>query len=679
MLQKYVENKKNYLFDFQKNKKIPNFTASKKRLHVDFYSSYLKTCFRMKILHRFMLKQFMGPFVAAFFIVIITLLMQFLWKYIDDLVGKGLEVSVFCELLLYNSLMLSNMAFPLAVLLASIFTLGNMGENYELIALKAAGISLQRIVFPLIVLSFVISISAFAVANNVVPWAWLKWRTLIYDIQQQRPELRIQEEIFFNEIEGYSIRIGKRDYKTNMLYEMWIYDHTDKVGNVSVIIADSGRMAMSADKRFLEMTLFNGHSYQDIVDPKKPASRQNKNYPFRHDFFDKQVFRIVLPNYGLERSDEQLFRSGAQMMNLPQLANEIDSFSKIINSQEQQLRMTVKPVYDNPTLKNIPVDTTLRKKIPDDFWVAFNQMSKQKRQTAVKEAVNNARSQKDQVAGLIYDLDDKNKRIWRFKIEWHRKFTVAIACFIFFFIGAPLGAIIRKGGLGTPIIIAVIFFVLYYVISMIGEKSAKEGALTPFSGMWLSAFIILSIGIFLTLMATRDSPIFNQELYLNYIKKGLSFIFVAQHKSRPEIVCQFTSIDLMPENMLAKLEKLSQLCKGYLEGDFRKSLKIREIWHKQQDMELAEIGSRYDHIRTILKESDIEMIRETVIEYPRVSLHDYKIKKISSLLVVTAAVIFPVWFYLYVKAWIQKYTLRNDLRNMISANRNLINELNSIV
>jgi len=633
----------------------------------------------MKILHRFMLKQFMGPFVVAFFIVIITLVMQFLWKYIDDLVGKGLEITVLCELLFYAAVTLSNMAFPLAVLLASIFTLGNMGENYELIALKAAGISLQRIVLPLIVLSFVISISAFAVANNVVPWAWLKWRTLIYDIQQQRPELRIQEEVFYNEIEGYSIRIGERNFKTNMLYDMRIYDHTERAGNVSVILADSGTMAITADKRYMEVTLYSGHSYVDVVDPKKPTSQQSKNYPFRHHFFETQVFRIVLPNYGLERSDDQLFRSGAKMMNLPQLTKEIDSLSKIIHNQERQLRAIVKPVYDNSTLKGLPADTTLREKIPDNFWTGFNQTSKQQRQTAIKDAVNNARSQKDQVAGLIYELDDKNRRSWRFEIERHRIFTVAIACFIFFFIGAPLGAIIRKGGLGTPIIIAVIFFVLYYVISMIGEKSVREGAMTPFAGMWFPAFIILSIGFFLTLMATRDSSIFNQELYVNYIKKGLSFIFVAQQKSRPEVVCQLTSADLMPENMIAKLEKLSQLCKRYLEGDFRKHLKLINIWYQQEDAELAEIGRRYDHIRATLKESDVEMIRETVVEYPRVSLHDYKIKKVSKALVAAVVVIFPVWFYLYVKTWIQKYTLRNDLRNMMSANRNLINELNSIV
>lgn len=634
----------------------------------------------MKILYRFMLKQFMGPFVAAYFIVIFTLVMQFLWKYIDDLVGKGLEISVLGELLLYAAIFSSNMAFPLAVLLASIFTLGNLGENYELIALKSAGISLQRIVSPLIVLSIVISSGAFVFTNNVVPVAYLKWRTLIYSIQQQRPELRIQEDVFYNEIEGYSIRIGKRNYKTNMLYDMTIYDHTDNAGNVNVTLADSGRMAVSADKRFMEVTLFSGHRYaEEMVDARKPVSQQNKRYPFSRNYFDKQVFRIVLPNYGLERSDEQIFKSGAQTMNLPQLTAEIDSFSKIIITQERQLRMMVQPVYEISMVKGLPLDTTLRAKVPDDFWTGFHQMSKQKRQSAVREAVNNTRSQKDQVAGLIYELDDKNRRTWKFEIEWHRKFTVAIACFIFFFIGAPLGAIIRKGGLGTPIIIAVVFFVLYYVISMIGEKSAREGAMTPFAGMWMSGFIILAIGIFLTMMATRDSPIFNQELYLNYIKEGLSFIFVVQHQSRPEMVYTLTSTDLMPENMIAKLEKLSHLCKRYLEGDFRKRLKFNKIWQQQEKSELAEIGRCYDHIRAILKQVDIDMIRETAIEYPLVSLQDYRIKKVPAPLMAAAAVVFPVWLYLYTKTWIQKFTLRNDLQNMMSANRNLINELNSIV
>ena len=632
----------------------------------------------MKILHRFMLKLFVGPFVGAFAIVIFTLLMQFLWKYIDDLVGKGLDLSIIGELLFYQSVMLSVMAFPLAVLLASIFTLGNMGENYELIALKSSGISLQRIVFPLIITSFIIASGAFFCANNSIPWAWLKWRVLIYDIQQQRPELKIQEGIFYNEIDGYSLRIGSRNYKTNMLYDITIYDHTQKAGNLKVILADSGLMQMTADKRFLELTLHSGHGYEDVLEKDKRGIKKNENYPFSRNFFEKQILRMELPGYDLERSDEESFKTIYQALNLESLTTMIDSLSKVIETQENQLRATVQPAYRSPELLNIPIDTTLRSKVPDNFMVEFNKQTKAKRQNALKEAVNNARSQKEQVAGLIYELDIHNKRTWRYEIAWHQKFTMPFACFIFFFIGAPLGAIIRKGGIGTPIIIAVLFFVMYYVISMIGEKSAREGALTPLNGIWMSTFILFTIGVFLTWMATRDSSIFNIELYANYMKKALNIIFVTQ-APRQELEYTATQTDLSPENMILKLEELSLLCKIYLEGDFRKYIRLSKIWSYTENNALIKIASQYDYIRAIIKQSDVEMIRETVAEYPNAGLHEHKIRKTSKWQPAAAAVIFPVWLYLYLKAWIQKYSLRNELQNIMVANRNLINELNSTV
>jgi len=298
---------------------------------------------------------------------------------------------------------------------------------------------------------------------------------------------------------------------------------------------------------------------------------------------------------------------------------------------------------------------------------------------AVQEAVNNVRSQKDQVAGLTYELESKNKQIWRYEIEWHYKFTISISCFIFFFIGAPLGAIIRKGGLGTPLIIAVLFFVLYYVISEIGKKSAREGAMTAFEGIWMSTFIIFTVGVFLTWMATRDSSIFNQELYVNYIKKGLNFIFIIHRTSRPEIDYRASSTDLAPENMIVKLEELSRLCTLYLEEDSRKVLRFSKIWFDQEDRTLVELGNKYDHICELLKQSDVDMISESVEEYPRAALQNCKIKMISRWQVVAVAIIFPVWFYLFLKVWIQKYSLRNELRNITGANRNLINELNSIL
>ncbi len=625
-----------------------------------------------------MLKQFMGPFIMAFLIVVFTLLMQFLWKYIDDLIGKGLALSVIGELLLYTSAQLSIMAFPLAVLLASIFTMGNLGENYELIALKAAGISLQRIILPLIVLSCVIAGGAFVFANNVTPVTNLKMRTLIYDIQQQRPELQIREGIFYNGIEGYSIRIGRRNYKNNQLYDLRIYDHTKKVGNTSVILADSGHMAVTTDKRFLEIILYHGHSYVDMVD-RSTINKPLKTYPFRHDFFDKQIFRMTLPGFDLIRSDEQIFKQSYQMMNLNQLKYTIDSLDVVIGTQEDQLRKMVQPTYRTPELAQMSVDTSLRTKVPDNFMANFDKETKAKKQMAIREAINQARAQKDQFAGVIYELDDKNKRSWKYEIEWHRKFTMSLACIIFFFIGAPLGAIIRKGGIGTPVIIAVIFFVLYYVVSMIGEKSAREGAMTPFEGMWMSTFIVLPIGVFLTYQATRDSSIFDRDLYLSYIKKGLNFIFVTHRSPRHDILYEADRTDLMPESMIDKLDELSHQCNLYLDENLGKIMRFSKIWYKNEDTKLTEIGNRYDNLKAILQQSDIDMIKETVEEYPRASLRNYKIKKTAGWQPIAAAIIFPVWIYLYLKAWIQKVGLRNELKSITGANRNLINELNSII
>jgi lipopolysaccharide export system permease protein len=626
----------------------------------------------MKILHRFMLKQFIGPFVLIFLIMVFILLMQFLWKYIDELIGKGLELSIIGEFLLYSAVSLTAMAFPLAVLLASILTLGSMGENYELIALKAAGISLQRIVLPLVILSCVIAISAFAFINNVTPYTNLKMRTLLDGIRHQRPELQLREGMFSNVIDGYSIRIGHKDYKTNQLYELKIYDHTEKLGNVSVILADSGNMMVTSDKRFLEVTLYSGHRYQDMADGKT-----HKTYPFSHQFFDKEIFRMALPDFDFERSDEQIFKKGYQMMNLNQLTYTVDSLSHILDNQEILLRKMIKPAYqkDYP-VPPPPMDSVRRAKIPDDFMPVFDRQSKQKRLTAIQTAIGDIRSQKDQFTVQVYEREGITKQTWRYDVEWHRKFTLSLACIIFFFIGAPLGAIIRKNGLGTPIIIAVLFFVVYYVISMIGEKSAKGGSLLPIWGMWLSTGIVLPISIFLTYLATRDSSIFNQDMYLNHIKKGLAFIFAVRRNPRPQVFVQITEHEQQPEAMIARIEQLSQKCKSYLNKNLKKTLKSKDIWWEtkgaEDDRLLAAIGKEYDYLNALLHRSSING-GETVAEYPRVSLRDFRIKIPDWWQFISNY----VFWFCYIKAWVQRDSLRSELEQIISANENLINEINA--
>lgn len=483
----------------------------------------------MKRLHKLILSSFLGPFIFTFFIVVFLLLMQFLWKYIDDLVGKGLEMHVITELLMYTAASLVPMAIPLAVLLASLMNMGSLGENYELTALKAAGISLQRIMRPLIMLSFLIALIAFLFSNYVLPVTNLKMRSLLYDIQQQRPELQIREGVFYNGIENYSIYIGKKDYKTNLLRNIKIYDHRERRGNTSVTIADSGYMRITSDKKYLLVTLFSGIRYSDVIDKRRGPYRSN-TYPFQRDKFAKQIIHIELSGFGLTRTDEELFKQSYQMLNMEQLTYFADSCYNDVEVRSGSLKNTLKTstiFQNNPEMLRSTVinDTSAvkPKMLSTNFDSLFANLTTIEKQSVVSVALSMARDGKSYVVSSFMNNDDTIRRARKYDIEWHRKFTLSIACFIFFFIGAPLGAIIRKGGLGMPVVVSVAFFVLYYMISISGEKFAREGVLTPFWGMWLSALILLPVGVFLTYKATTDSAILNMDTYINFFKwvKGL--------------------------------------------------------------------------------------------------------------------------------------------------------------
>jgi lipopolysaccharide export system permease protein len=448
--------------------------------------------------------------------------MQFLWKYIDDLVGKGLEFHVITELLVYTAASLIPMAIPLAVLLASLMNMGSLGENYELTALKAAGISLQRIMRPLIILCFFIALIAFLFANYVLPVTNLKMRSLLYDIQQQRPELQIREGVFYNGIENYSIYIGKKNYKTGLLKNIKIYDHKDHKGNISVTLADSGYMKITADKKYLLVTLYNGFIYSDVI---RERQTRNNTYPFRRDKFAKQTNQIELSGFGLKRTDEELFKQNYQMLNLKQLTYYTDSLYRDVDNRSQNLATSLKSTsifQNNPArLRNIQrIDTTIANKtLTTNFDSLFASLNTMDKQNIVSSALSSARDAKSYIISSFTNNDDTIRRARRYEIEWQRKFTLSIACFIFFFIGAPLGAIIRKGGLGMPVVVSVGFFVLYYMISISGEKFAREGVMTPFLGMWLSTLILLPLGTFLTYKATTDSAILNMDTYSNFFKK----------------------------------------------------------------------------------------------------------------------------------------------------------------
>ncbi len=489
----------------------------------------------MKRLHRYILRSFVGPLVLTFFIVMFLMIMQFLWKYIDDLVGKGLQVHVLAELLFYLAASFVPMALPLAILLAALMTFGNFGERFELTAMKSSGIPLQKIMLPVFYLMILLTVFAFFFANNILPVANLKSRALIWDIQQQRPELNIKAGEFYNGIEGYSIKIGRKDFKTNMLYNILIYDHTEKRGNVAVTYADSGKMIITPDKKDLVFNLFHGRSYYELPQSKKHAYRKNKTYPFREDFFENQTIIIKLTGFGLKRSDEKLFKNHYSMLNLEQLRHFTDSLNRQLEQREVSARKTIwgqlfgesryfKKMHENDTVN----DTLALAATPFDLQKTFDTLSPSLKQTIAEDALTSAQSTRDYIKNMSKIIESHIKYIRRYQIEWHRKFTLSLACIIFFFIGAPLGAIIRKGGLGMPVVISVVFFVFYYIISMSGEKFVREDVWSPLTGMWISTFILLPIGIYLTYKSTNDAAIMSPEAYSQFFEqlwKGIRRIF----------------------------------------------------------------------------------------------------------------------------------------------------------
>lgn len=507
----------------------------------------------MKRLHKFIIKSFLGPFFMTFFICIFILLMQFLWKYIDDLVGKGLEWKIVSELLLYASFGLVPLAFPLAMLLASIMTFGNLGENYELVAMKASGISLFRIMRPLLVVTFILTSIAFYFSNNILPKTNLEFYALLWSVKQQKPEMVIKEGVFSNDMENYSIKVERKGRNNNMLYDVMIYNHSRNEGNMNITISDSGKMEIvegnklksAADSgkvkvpggnKYMSITLFNGQTYNEEKENQQGSSRR---FPFRRESFKKKIINISMLDFEFNRSDEKLFRNGSRMMNISQLANQGDSlfadykirlwrfmtslnYASDVTRQISWLALPFDSLRVNPKIKpNTIVDI--------DRMIAS--MSTFEKEDIYQRAIGNVRNNSQLISQQLEGMYNyKKNTVNNYAMEWHRKFTLSFACLIFFFIGAPLGAIIRKGGLGMPVVVSILMFIAYYILLITGEKFAREDAWSMTAGMWFSSFVFLPLGIWLTYKAATDSGVMNIESYQIFFKKLTNLKFFKRQK-----------------------------------------------------------------------------------------------------------------------------------------------------
>ncbi len=479
---------------------------------------------RAKRLHILLLRSFAGPFAMTFMIVLFIMVMQFLFKYINDLIGKGLEFTVISEFVLYLTATMVPMALPLAILMAALMTFGNLGEFYELTAMKSSGVSLVRIMLPLIIVAVVLSVGAFLFSNYMLPITNLKTRSLLYDIQRKRPSFQIVEGIFYNGIEGYSMRIDTRDPNTNILYGIRIYDHTERKGNTYVTLADSGYMQVSEDAQYLIFTLYSGRTYNEIETDKK--NKKDFTYPHRRDFFQEQTSLIELTGFGLDRTDESLFKSNVSMLSLNMLAHFEDSFRTEINKIYKNVNdALIKRTYYNYR-RTEPRTTKVETEKEKEYILyrlnldsLYNELEERYKIQTLDQALVQARASMNHISTSGTNTEAKVTRLRRYQIETQRKFTLSFACLIFFFIGAPLGAIIRKGGLGMPAVISVLFFLAWYVLSMSGEQLARDSGLSPVIGMWISSAILLPIGIWLTYKSMTDSSLMDMETYHLFFRR----------------------------------------------------------------------------------------------------------------------------------------------------------------
>ena len=481
---------------------------------------------------------FVGPLVLTFFIVQIILILQFLWMYIDELAGKGLEFKVLSELLFEFALTFVPMALPLAILLASLMTFGNMGEFSELTALKSSGIPLQRIMRPVILLVAIISVISFVFSNNIQPYANRQARMLLFDIRRKRPEMNIQAGLFNSDIEGFSIRVGSKNPTTNRLDKLIIYDHRDKRGNVSVTVADSGYMQVTPDETGMKMTLFNGYSYNETAE--KNAMPTARRYPFRTDSFKQQTIIIALTGFDLERTNMDLFKASSVSKNVHELVYYADSIRKNNNiisknyfNEFNQSRLYTERNYITPKYDK-PDSISPKNQLYFEVDKVYDTLSLSVKREVLVSAIAKAREAANYVNQKKDYIHTEVKTLRQFEVELHKKLTFAFACIVFFLIGAPLGAIIRKGGLGTPAVISILFFVVYYVISISAEKMVKEDLINTYLGMWASSYILLPIGVFLTYKATTDSSILNVETYMYFFRRIFGFLNIVGKNKKNE-------------------------------------------------------------------------------------------------------------------------------------------------
>ncbi|MEE0975668.1 MAG: LptF/LptG family permease [Muribaculaceae bacterium] len=595
-----------------------------------------------------MLQSFLPLFLMTFFICLFIVLMQFLWRYIDDLVGKGLEVSVIAELFFYAALTMVPMALPLAVLLASLMTFGNLGERFELTAMKASGVSLLKAMRPLMVLMTFVAIGAFFFQNNVLPIAQTKMWTLLYSMRQKSPELEIPEGVFYDQIPGYNLFVQSKDRNTGMLNNVMIYDMSAGFDNARIILADSGKMSMTSDKTHLFLRLYDGEQFENL---KEQGGTVKGNVPYRREMFDSKEILISF-DANFNRMDEDGMRNQYVGKNIEELQATIDSVNHRIDSIGTTYGEAIKqipylgiPYYERQYAGGGVIEVpqkpiTLEKPLDIDSLYRGKNAASQK--GLIAQAITKAKRNRQDYEFRSYQMRDDRKTIRRHGIELHKKFTLSFACIIFFFIGAPLGAIIRKGGLGMPLVISVFLFIFYYIIDNSGYKMAREGRLEVWEGMWLSSAVLLPLGIFFTYKAVNDSAVFNRDAYANFFRRIFGYNEIRNVQLKEVIMDEVVVADA-----LVMLQSLADACSRFT-ARYARTMSYVKYWMQGIDRdEISGFVDRLEGTVEYMSNSRDKIVINKLMDYPVIRRMWFHQPSYGKWMSYAAMIVFPVGLPVY--------------------------------
>ena len=618
---------------------------------------------RIKKLDIFILKSFLTLFAGTFFICLFIFMMQFLWRYVDELVGKGLEIGILAQFFFYSALTLIPLSLPLAILLAALMTFGNFGERYELLSMKAAGIPLLRIMRPLIILCAFICCISFYFQNVIAPKAQVKLWTLLVSMKQTSPELDIPEGVFYSEISGYNIYVKKKDRDTGMMKDVLIYNFSDGFENAHIIWATEGKMEMTADKQHLYLHLYNGEQFENL----KSQTISSKNVPYRRETFrEKQI--VIEFDGGFNMVDGGFLNDRSDSKNMAEISHSIDSLTFRADSIGRSMFNEIKlSTYAPNTLSKEDSTKVSKKELPSIINAdsIFNTYTLSEKEEALKNAYNHTNRLAGDWSVKSIQVTDTDKNILRHKTDWHKKITLSLSCLMFFFIGAPLGAIIRKGGIGLPVVISVIIFVLYYIIDSGSTRVARSGEMNIVLGVWMSTLVLAPIGLFFTYKSNKDSVVFNLEVYLN-IFRWLFGIRPSRHITRKEVIIE----DPDYKQAFFESNKLSNMCKDYLQQ--HRLSRIPNYFliftNKGLDNKIAEFSESMETLIEELSNSKDRVILRTLNNYPILSTQAHKSPFTKRWLNIVSGIIIPLGLFFYFRIWFFRLRLDRDLKNIIQTN-----------